>query len=79
MLLEYRVQEPVLRLGESLAEADPDAEAALLEGDTLIVEEGQVQHQPRAGEYPLMSDTVWFLLSPSGVIWLCQGMANPVL
>ena len=50
VLLEYRVQEPVLRLGDSLSEADPEAEAALLEGDTLIVEEGRVQHQPRAGE-----------------------------
>ncbi|KAF0293840.1 hypothetical protein FJT64_008389 [Amphibalanus amphitrite] len=51
VLLEFHVQEPVLRLGDSLAEADPDAEAALLEGETLIVEEGRVQHHPRAGEY----------------------------
>ena len=50
VLLEYRVQEPVLRLGDSLSEADPEAEAALLEGDTLIVEEGRVRHQPRARE-----------------------------
>ncbi|XP_043200560.1 uncharacterized protein LOC122369708 [Amphibalanus amphitrite] len=48
VLLEFHVQEPVLRLGDSLAEADPDAEAALLEGETLIVEEGRVQHHPRA-------------------------------
>ena len=47
---ELRLQEPLYRLADSLAEVDPEAEASLLEGETLLLEEGYLQHHSRAGE-----------------------------